>query len=108
MTYRAPLFTLPTGITFDPDLGFVGTAVDTTYSEPASVVTLTEQGSVTANTTALQNAINTAAVASTGGTTIVLPVGSTYRNITLPARSGDGGWIYIVSSARNLLPPPQL
>lgn len=105
--YRAPLYTLPTGITFDSVLGFVGTVIDTTYSEPSTVVTLTDQGSAAANTTALQAAIDAAAVASTGGTTIVLPAGSTYNGITLRARSGDGGWVYLVSSQRNLLPLPQ-
>ena len=103
-----PRYTLPANLTFNADTGFIdGGTYTPTYSVPtANTVTLTDQGSATANMTALQNAVNNASTAS-GGTVIYLPAGLRYTgNLTLKANT-SGGWIYLLSGSVGSLPALQ-
>jgi len=102
--YLAPIYDLPAGMTYNPDTGFVvGTVMDTTYDPPSTTVTLTDQGSRSANAAALASAITTAAAGGTG-TRIRLAAGADYGgNYSLPANNSTG-WIYIESDALAEMP----
>lgn len=97
--YLRPVYTLPTGMSYNATTGFVdGTVMNTAYSAPATEVLLTDQGSRSANATALTNAITTAASSGTG-TRIRLPANVDYGgSYTLPVNNSSG-WIYVEAAA---------
>lgn len=97
--YLRAYVTPPVGITFNGLNGrYDGTTVDTTYAEPGTQVTISDQGTVAANQSALQAEID---ATTTGSKTIILVAGVDYGEITLKYHSGRAGWIYIVSNQRN-------
>lgn len=97
--YLEPLYTLPTGMTYNSATGLVeGETSDTDYSAPATEVNLTDQGSRAANYSALSSAISTAAASGTG-TRIMCAVGADYGgHYNLPVNNSSG-WIYIETRA---------
>lgn len=102
-TFVEPLYTLPTGMTYNSTTDDVdGAPYDVTYSAPASSVSVTDQGSRALNQTALQAAYDTGR-AAVGGRTITLTAGVDYGKLTLGPSTG-GGWVYLVSSALASLP----
>ena len=85
----APIYTLPTGLTYDPGtdtiVGTVYALADTVPTFSGTVRTVTDQGSVAANQSALQTQINAAGDLDD----IVLTAGVDYGKVTLPARAGS-------------------
>jgi len=73
------------------------TYIDTSYSLPTgNTITVNSGGN-------FQAALNNAAL----GDVIVLQAGATFQGpFILPNKTSGSGWIYIVSSAYNILPPP--
>jgi len=97
--WMRPLYTLPTGLSFNADTGAIdGTVYETTYSESgaASDVTVTTQAN-------LQTEINSAAARAGLSIIRIAPSSTITGQTTLKARS-QVGWTYIISTQLASLP----
>jgi hypothetical protein len=98
-----PLYTLPTGLTYnsvtDTITGSVYSAANSVPTFSGTTRTVTDQGSIAANSSALQTQMNDA----DDGDDIVLTAGVDYGSVTLPARAGSS-FIRIRSASFASLP----
>lgn len=97
-----PRYGLPTGVTISSStgrsVGYPTGMTGTVDLSSTNIVTLTDQGSISANRTALQNAINATVSGAVGTeTTIVLPVVSTDwgDEISIPSATWGGKGLVI-------------
>lgn len=97
--------TLPTGKTFNGDIGYcTGTTVDTTEPTWAFTVALSDTGNSTTNRNNLQSALGTAAASQTGHTKITMPAAFRYAGrINLPSNN-TGFYIGLYPASIGFLP----